>query len=171
MYADPNIEGWMSQTELEWLYNNAKKMRQVVEIGAWKGKSSHALLSGCSGTVYVIDTWLGSWNERAGAHHEATEKDIYTLSFLPNVGHFSNLTVMKLESMEAVKQFSSKSIDMVFIDGCHAYPDVLADIKGWLPKTRLLICGHDSGQDGVPQAIKEVFGSPKTVDRIWYVWL
>jgi predicted O-methyltransferase YrrM len=171
MYVDPGIEGWMSTTELEWLFTNAKKMRQVVEIGSWKGKSTHALLSGCPGPVYSVDTWLGSPNERAGAHHEATEKDLHALVFLPNVGHFENLRVMKMESMEAVKQFSSKSVDMVFIDGSHDYANVIADINGWLPKTRLLICGHDSGQDGVPQAITEVFGSPKVVDRIWYVWL
>ena len=170
-YEGNVIQGWMSGEELEWLFQQAKKMELIVEIGCWKGRSTHALLSGCPGIVYAVDTWKGNPNELNSAHHEALEHDIYPI-FLENVGHFKNLKAIRGYSVDVAEEFYDNSVDMVFIDGCHAYDDVLADIKAWLPKTTKLICGHDRGQDGVPAAIAEVFGevgiAPGT---IWFVEL
>ena len=166
----PPIQGWMSEREMEWLYEQAKKMVNVVEIGSWKGRSTYALLSGCKGSVYAVDHWKGSPDEIDQAHTEAKTTDIYAI-FLNNVGHFKNLKVMKMSSEEAAKHFPPKSVDMVFIDGCHAYEYVRKDIDLWLPRTRRLICGHDCGQAGVPQATHEVFGQVETVHGIWFRWL
>lgn len=71
-YIDNTIQGWMSPEEL---------------LGAWRGKSTHALLSGRSGTVYVVDHWLGTPSERHSAHKDAATQDIYK-QFMKNVGHF-----------------------------------------------------------------------------------
>ena len=56
MYTN-NIKGWMSKEELQWLHNQSLKMNSIVEIGSWYGRSTHALVSGCNGNVYAIDTW------------------------------------------------------------------------------------------------------------------
>jgi predicted O-methyltransferase YrrM len=161
----------MSEEELEWLFLTAKEMESIVEIGCWLGKSTRALLSGCPGTVYAVDHFLGSPSERDAAHHPAKTQDICA-DFLRNVGHFPNLKLLKMDSMEAVKQFEPKSIDMVFIDGSHDYKDFNADFNGWLPICRKLICGHDQTYAGVKRVLNESRLTVKVeVDAIWSIAL
>jgi hypothetical protein len=169
-YEPAAIDGWMSATELWWLHENAKNMDSIVEIGSWKGRSTHALLSGCKGTVWAVDTWLGSPDELKTTHKEATEKDLYA-EFMKNVGGFTNLKALKMPSVEAAKQFEDKSIDMVFIDGGHRYVDAKADIEAWLPKAKKIICGHDYNFISVQEAVTEKFGLPDSAESIWIVHL
>jgi hypothetical protein len=143
-YVVPAIEGWMGgRDELPWLYARAQEMRSIVEIGCWKGRSTHALLSGCPGPVFAVDHFKGSPNELKGAHIEATRRDIFP-DFWANVGEFKNLVTMRMDSIEAAGFFREKSVDMVFIDGCHLREAVAADIKAWMPICRRLLCGHDT---------------------------
>jgi hypothetical protein len=160
-----NIPGWMTPIELNWLYETAQQMEDVVEIGSWKGRSTHALLSGCKGPVYAIDHFQGSVGEDE-AHKEAKERDIYQ-EFMQNVGKFENLRVMKMSSLLAVKQFKDKSVDCVFLDGCHLYEEVAADIRAWLPKCKKMICGHDYNLAGVRQAVDELLGETDNAGSIW----
>jgi hypothetical protein len=161
-----SIPGWVRSVELSWLYLIASTMNSIVEIGSWRGRSTDALLSGCAGTVWAIDHFKGSKNERNDLHQEATEKDISKI-FLENVGHYKNLKLLKMDSLEAVKRFEDKSVDMVFIDGAHTYREVKSDIKAWLPKTKKLICGHDYDGKGVKRAVDEIFDDVNIFDSIW----
>jgi precorrin-6B methylase 2 len=169
------IEGWTHKEELWWLNHVAKSMENIVEIGCWKGRSSHALLSGCKGTVYCIDNFKGNPDERETTHKEAQEKDI-SIEFMENVGHFPNMKLFKMDSVEAASKFSDNSVDMVFIDGDHSYQAVYNDIMAWYPKCRKLLCGHDLNLDSVWKAIKDAgFGHLVTYNkeagmRIWAVW-
>jgi hypothetical protein len=164
-----NIPGWMTRTELNWLHKTAMKMDSIVEIGSWKGKSTHALLSGCKGTVHAVDHFQGSRGEEL-IHQEAIFRDIYK-DFKRNVGHFKNLKVHKMSSLEASKKFKDKSVDMVFIDGSHLCDEVKDDINAWLPKAKKLICGHDFQWDNVQEAVTEVLGITDVADTIWVKWL
>lgn len=160
-----DIPGWMTPLELNWLYETAQGMDSVAEIGSWKGRSTHALLSGCKGTVTAIDHFQGSIGEEL-EHAEAKERDIFD-DFMQNVGKFENLKIMKMASLEAVKDFEDKSVDMVFIDGGHSYEDIRADIDAWLPKARKIICGHDYNWPGIRQAVQETFGEVDNAGSIW----
>jgi len=142
MYVD-NIEGWMSIEQLKWLFNTAKEMETIVEVGSYKGRSTYALLTGTDGTVWAVDPFTGM---KIG--------DFYD-DFVKNVGHFENLKILRMKSEEAVKQFKDKSIDMVFIDGDHTYEEVKKDIEMWLPKVKKLICGHDYQGADVRKAVDE----------------
>jgi len=160
-----NIMGWISDLELQWLYSTAKEMETIVEVGSWKGRSTHALLSGCPGTVWAIDHWLGSKND--DGQIEAKEHDIFKI-FKQNVGYFKNLKIIKAYSLEAAVQFEEKSVDMVFIDGDHSYEEVKKDINTWLPKAKKLICVHDYCWSSVRQAIDEAFDIPGVLfESIW----
>lgn len=163
---DNDIDGWATKTELNWLHKKAKDMNTIVEVGSWKGRSTHALLSGTKGTVFAIDHFKGSKFERDGPHAEAKEGNIEQ-QFLANVGHFPNLEVLRMDSLEAAKQFDHKSVDMTFIDGGHSYEEVIKDIHAWLPKTKRLICGHDYSIHAVQEAVTEVFGFVDRADGIW----
>jgi len=159
-----NIPGWMKSRELVWLYLVAQEMDSIVEIGSWMGRSTDALLSGCRGTVWAVDHFKGN------KEHSEEQKTGILEAFLENVGHFKNLKILKMSSLEAVKRFKDKSIDMVFIDGGHEYEEVMADIKAWLPKTKKLICGHDYDDDrdkGVKRAVDEIFDDVRIFDLIW----
>ena len=159
------IDGWMTDAELHWLYDTASGMESIVEIGSWKGRSTHALLSGCEGTVWAVDHFNGS-NSQELAFTEAKEKDIHKI-FLENVGHFKNLKALKTDSITASKQFKDKSVDMVFIDGDHAYEAVKADIEMWLPKAKKLICGHDYPFKGVKKAVDELLDGVFIHEGLW----
>jgi hypothetical protein len=157
-----HIHGWMIPDELIWLGDKAAKMRSVVEVGCLYGRSAFAILEGCQGPVYCVDPW---WDDRK--YH----------AFLRNCGHFSNLRAIRASSPEAISDVPD--VDMVFIDGDHKYPSVVADIEGWLPKTRRLICGHDYNNreyPGVKQAVDEIFGERVRIalpspSMIWFVEL
>ena len=154
-YIDPEIFGFMMTTELQWLYTQAQRMGSIAEIGCWKGKSTHALLSGCSGPVFAVDHWKGSEAERTTGHAEALTQDIYA-QFMANVGHFKNLVVRKMDSVEAARHFAPHSIDMVWIDGGLRKQDVIDDLTAWVPVCRKLLCGHDLNQGGVAIALLEM---------------
>jgi predicted O-methyltransferase YrrM len=159
---DNKIEGWMSKEELNWLFKVASGVKSVIEVGSWKGRSTHALLTGCKGIVTAIDHFKGSPGEVA---HKGV-KNIFR-DFKKNVGHFKNLKVIKSNSLKAAKEFKGTA-EMVFIDGAHTYEAVKADIEAWLPKATLIICGHDFQWPGVQKAVTEKFGFVHTQDTIWY---
>lgn len=167
---NPEIPGWMGPDGLEWLYQNARDMREVVEIGSWFGRSTHALLTACKGTVYAVDHFLGTPNELSGQHRFAKEGGDVHGTFMQNVGHFPNLVVLKMASVNAALQFKDQSVDMVFIDGDHTYAGIMSDLTLWWPKCRKFFCGHDRGQDGVPQALRE-FGKMvlEGPDSMWSI--
>lgn len=168
-YSTPGIDGWMSQDELQWLYDMASQMNTIVEVGSWLGRSTHALCSGCKGMVYAVDHWLGSPTERDGNHKLVKTADVYEL-FVENLKEFlclngsrgGNLMPFKMDSLEAAQLFSGGKygeIDMVFIDGDHQKQAVLDDLKAWAPLAKKVLCGHDMTQEGVEKAVVE-FGMP-----------
>lgn len=157
----PKIDGWMSDVELRWLYDTAKRMSSVFEVGAYLGKSTHALLSGCPGVVCVVDGWRGI----AGVAGSENSYD----GFMKNVGHFKNLMVLKMESLAASAVVNPH--DMVFIDADHKYKNVYADISAWKPKARKIICGHDYDIPDVQRAVWELLGDVGIVGSIWVKYL
>lgn len=156
-YQAPKIKGWMSKTELRWLYKTARYMSSIAEVGSYRGKSTHALLSGCPGMVYAIDHWNGIPGVKDG------EGDYD--EFIKSVGHFKNLVAYRMLSKDAAQL--PGEYDMVFIDADHSYSAVREDIINWLPKAKKIICGHDYDTEGVALAVKETLGEVGLVGSIW----
>ena len=174
IYEGNKIEGWMSPAELQFLYENASKMNSVLEIGSWKGRSTHAILSGCKGRVVAVDHFKGSEGEDQ-AHAEAKGEDepVYK-EFMKNVGMFSNLEVVKASSREASVLLKDQKFDMIFIDGGHRYQDVREDIDLWRPHANILLCGHDYtfGWVDVVAAVFHGLGNQNptgSCDSIWFL--
>lgn len=167
--AAEQIDGWMTQYELTWLASHAAEMKDVLEVGSWKGRSTFALLSSCNGPVYALDHWEGSRDDfriSPELGHKAFDE------FKANVGHFGNLHVIRADSTK-YEPDEGFAVDMAFIDGCHAYEDVLTDIRKWRPRARCLICGHDINLPDVARAVNEEFGDAVHygAGSIWFVWL
>lgn len=165
-YNKNSIEGWMSEEELQWLFKQAQDMETIVEVGSFKGRSTHALLSGTKGNVTAIDNWVLHWDVNNPQHGETAFKE-----FTENLKDFNNLIIMRTTSNEAVNSFKDDSLDMVFLDFTTTYPEYLEAINKWLPKTKKLICGHEYSEKfpGVIKAVDEVFGKPDgIIGMIWY---
>jgi predicted O-methyltransferase YrrM len=167
-YQGNNIEGWMTLSELHWLYETAESMNSVVEIGSWKGRSTHALLSGCKGHVFAIDTFKGNPEQIDNEHKEALAGNLCS-EFIENTKQFNNLILIRDYNANIVKFFKNKSIDMVFIDANHTVPNVIMDILNWLPICNKILCGHDLDLEGVQLAIQGLNLDVKLVQdtRIW----
>ena len=171
------IEGWMRFEELQFLYNEAQKHTNICEVGSWKGKSSHAILSGLKkankgGRLTCCDTWKGSIDPRDDTNWMAKQEDVYSV-FKNNLAEFDNLTMVRKESTEAAKDFEDGFFDMIFIDAGHDFDSVVADIKSWLPKLKKggVIAGHDFERSfwmTVIEAVHQELGVPHEVhDSIW----
>lgn len=162
-----DVDGWMSNGELRWLEDTAKNMDTVVEIGAWKGRSTRALAS--AKRVISVDHWKGSDDESQFPLEEVSSA--YS-DWLENTKDLENVGALKMSSIEAAKTFADKSVDMVFIDAAHDYQSVLADIEAWRPKALKIIAGHDYslGWPDVVKAVNDTFGkgNVRTMDSIWY---
>jgi predicted O-methyltransferase YrrM len=157
----------MTDEEMMYLYRKSTEMDTIVELGCWKGRSTHAIASGCKGIVYAIDHFKGSPCDGETAEI-AKEQDIYSI-FTENTIQFNNIIVLKMSTTDASETFDDKSVDMVFIDAGHNYVNVSTDIKNWLPKAKKLICGHDFPHEPVKRAVEETFGKPDgIVGSIWY---
>lgn len=174
------IQGWMTRLELEWLYEKAKTMQSVVEVGCFKGRSTFVLASACngdSGKVYAVDpfTFGGDWSKFCSPSLGLKPGEDFMGEFLKNVGHFPHLTVVRKPSVEAAETLSDLEADMVFIDGDHSYEGLTADLKAWAPKTKKLLCGHDLDDPmypGVRQALQAAYGADrigKGPGQIWYL--
>ena len=109
---------------------------RVVEIGSAGGRGSTQiggeLLKQNDGTLYCVDPW---------------DYGMYFV-FLANMRIFDLETTVfpiRSPSVEAAALFEDESLDAVFVDGSHIYPDVLADIDAYLPKIRKggIMFGHD----------------------------
>ncbi len=165
----PGIQGWMGDPELQWLFEQASQMTSIVEIGSWRGRSTHALLSGCYGHVWAVDHFQGSRAELGSCHADAATHDIQA-ELRENLKEFGEcLHVIPLESGEAALLFGEREFDMVFIDGSHKEEDVYRDLELWAPKARLLVCGHDWNLDGVTPACLKYFGK-EPLERYHSLW-
>jgi len=170
------IQGWMTHGELEWLYHQAQReeIQTILELGSWKGRSTHALLSGLNGKglLTAVDTWKGSVDPRDQTNAMAKQEDVLG-EFKKNVGEFKNLEICQMESAAAAEKFRAegRTFDMVFIDAGHTYEEVKRDIELWRPLAKVILSGHDYTNvwETVRKAVDEHCGRTYHAESIWYL--
>jgi beta-1,4-mannosyl-glycoprotein beta-1,4-N-acetylglucosaminyltransferase len=176
----PNIEkaklcdGYMSETELEWLGKRASESNVFIEIGSWHGRSSRAIADNLpsEGKLYCVDHWRGSEYERDSNHVSAgwKEGDHAFIEFCDNLADHiisGKVVPIRMSSRNAAEFFHKNIIvaDTIFIDAGHTYDEVLEDIYLWqsLVTPGGMLCGHDYYHEetniwpGVQQAVDFVF--------------
>ncbi len=163
IYPGNEIDGWMAPDELQWLFETARGMKSICEIGSFKGRSAHALASACDGPIICVDHF---YPEHCPWLHAS---DAVYKEFLENTRQFSNIQVVRKWSVEAAKDFPNGAFDMVFIDAHHTYESIAADIRAWRSKARRMLCGHDYtvSWPGVIQAVDELLGPVEVHGTIW----
>lgn len=179
------IDGWMTEKELEWLAKTAQTKFTILEIGSWHGRSTRALADNTVGYVIAVDHFNGSRNEQDSGHASARDQggDDALIKFAENM--FDKLMTGKVvairgNSENVLSLLASKGfkVEMVFIDGGHSYEEVRYDIKMAMKLTgpNTIVCGHDycDAWPGVKRAVAEAFGDDFLIGKdttIWYTIL
>jgi len=169
------VDGWMAESELQWLAEQALSHRIIVELGSYLGRSTSALAANCPGMVYALDDWNGlrdTMDQYGNPWHSPAPEALYR-AFLRNTREFHNIVPVKCSHESPTE---TPQPDMVFIDGSHEYEDVRRDILYWRSKIAPggMLCGHDYDSfawPGVCRAVDEIFPQGiRVCGTIWYVF-
>jgi len=170
------IQGWFDYQNLYTkMVNELLDGSHIVEVGAWKGRSSaylgvEIINSGKNIKLDVVDIWTGEEDDpdafTADAEFMQYNKNIFEL-FKKNVAPALHvINPIQMPSAKASKLYQDNSLDFVFIDANHDYEPVKLDIISWLPKIKKTgtIAGHDfnpAAYPGVVKAVHEIFANKK----------
>lgn len=169
-----------------------------IEIGVAHGKFSEIWIPSCNlKNVFLVDSWkeYGEGEYMDGNNFDQIEQDKRYKLVLKKMKKYGNrVTVIRKESLEAVKDFIDGFFDFIYIDANHEYKWVKRDLEAWYPKLKVkgLFAGHDylnktgnkknrfgeSSVCGVKQAVDEfchkiktkpsVTGGTRRCPRSWY---
>lgn len=128
----------------------------AVEIGCLYGHSSVAIARGlpAEGRLYCVDPWL--YDPRTvdpGGAHLLAPIDTYRI-FLSHVaaeGLEERIIPVRMESAAAAEALDVEP-GFVFVDGSHAFRDVLLDVLLWT-RPGALVAGHDYKWESVRRAV------------------
>lgn len=166
-----DIQGWMSELELQFLAEKAYESEVIFEIGSFRGRSARAMADNSNAKIYCIDPWnIDCWNESGIAF--TTDEATYTCFYGNLYGYIKNGRVIPCRFTWMDYQPTEKA-DFIFIDGNHKYADVRQDIDKaleWI-KPGGTIAGHDFEPSwvGVVKAVEETFPKFDLIDTIWSV--
>lgn len=177
------IEGQTSRAELRTLLLLALEIepnRVIVEIGAYRGRSSAALAGGMTmGTprrVYAIDPHDHFRGVLGGEFGPADQTELYRNLVATGVGEA--VCVISLPSAAAACAWRETNVGLLWIDGDHAYEAVHSDCMAWFPflGAKAIVAFHDSDTDGVQRAIRDFTDQCKllhlgNVEHMsWFEW-
>lgn len=144
-YLGTNIIGTLSFQETQYLYNESKKVKSVLEIGCDGGRSTHSLLNGCKGLVTVVT------------------KNYNIDELLNNVGNYGNIKLLQMSSFDAEKLLENETFDMIFI---HSSEDIKSDILLWEKHVNVLLCGDNYEIN--KKIISETIEISDVKENVWY---
>ena len=157
-------ENWYPDDKIDALVELARSTRDlpgsVIEIGAWEGRSTTALMQAFSpDIVHVIDTWAGSPSD--ASFELAKERDVYA-TFLANIKEAGNNFCIHRSDWRVAFASWRPRLRFVHLDGEHTYEQVRDNIAAALPLMVEdgILCGDDYSVHwpGVRRAVEEVFG-------------
>lgn len=151
-----NISGYLHTLEgryLFWLAEEVPPQGLIVEVGSFKGKSSCFLAAGLKNRARLacIDTWEND------AMPYDSKYDVLS-EFLKNTKKYRDVIDIYRGCSVVIAKNWDKEIDLLFIDGDHSFEGCINDCRSWLPflKKGGWVAFHDSGEEGVSQAIAEI---------------
>jgi len=170
LYRDGRESGW--SRGLQELIDNWLPVGPLTmaEVGCATGESTTLFMeSGKIGLLYAVDAWHDAADAKDPLVSQYPAAEQEALFDRRMVGHAGRLRKLKGLSVAMAAQVPDGSCDFVYIDACHLYEAVSADLRAWRPKVRSggLLGGHDFGHcwiETVGRAVRELLGEP---DRIF----
>jgi len=142
---------------IRFIKNNLKKDLVGAEIGVYLGNHAKQMLDYLPlKKLYLIDDWV---NNVVKLENETVTRRSTSFAYsraLTTLKPYSDsIEIIKEESIIAVQQIEDKSLDFVYIDGCHNCDSVFSDIYIWEKKVKRngVLCGHDYKWHGVRNGI------------------
>lgn len=173
------ITGWMTKSELQWLYDQASKCNLVIELGTWHGRSTMALRA--AERVICVDAWSTPEGLHWGPDLMAGGLPFEVFFYNHKDGIDSGQVVpyvVDMRSRVMVDVLIARhrgAADLVFIDADHSAEGVWREIElaKRLCRPGGIICGHDYGcQDwpGVQEVVDKVYPHAQVgAHSIWFV--
>jgi predicted O-methyltransferase YrrM len=140
------IEGWFSEGQAAVLRKLIAKLPDkptVVELGAWKGRSTVVIGKATKerdGEFWSIDHWKGSPEGQESYHKQAAENPGSVLEeYLTNLaqsGLSDFVQVVDGDLFEAVNDCEDACADLIFFDAEHSIEATANAFKAWEPKLK-----------------------------------
>lgn len=176
-YAD-RVKGYMFTQELQWLAETASALPQPAkwcEIGSWQGRSATAVAAALppGSTLQLVDNFTGPTTREAPKKADVRKQLLASMAAMRKRSPTLYVALADGFSRNIAPTFADDTFDVIFIDGDHAYPAVVDDIRLWTPKLKPggLLCGHDfTNKCGVEPAVRELCPGFAQVPNssIWY---
>lgn len=173
------IPGWFGWSDLyDRFVAESSDICFAVEVGIWQGRSTIYLADKIRQSqkpifFYAFDTFTGSAEHQSEIQQMNAQGKTLEGIFRDNLAASGNSDYVKaitLDSVSASQLFDDQSLDLIFLDACHDYDAVKADIAAWLPKVKPggLIAGDDYHPNwpGVIQAVDELLPG-RTLEHWW----
>lgn len=130
------------------------------EVGVAEGLFSRDILSWGASFLYMVDNWghipgaFGDGNSEQEWHDKNYSNAIYLIT-----PWLQKVKVLKGLSVEMAKEVPDESLGFVYLDACHTYECVSADLEAWIPKLVKdgIMAGHDflAPEYGVKEAVMD----------------
>jgi predicted O-methyltransferase YrrM len=135
-------EGMLSDHEILWLATQAAQCDTVLELGAYKGRSTTALAENVRGHVVTVDLNV--------------QPDLR--KNLQDLVAANRVRIIEAPSSRVLEVVGSEKFDMIFIDTDHTYETTKLEIELCLQllKPDGLLCGHDCRHPHYPGVEKAV---------------
>jgi O-antigen biosynthesis protein len=140
------LSAWVEHVPFAFWLVDVLRPRRIVELGTHNGVSYSAMCQAIktlalATSCFAIDTWKG--DEHAGFYGEEVYRD-FAAFHDQRYGAFSQLVRSTFD--DALRHFEDGSIDLLHIDGLHAYEAVRHDYESWLPKlaANAVVLFHDT---------------------------
>lgn len=158
------IDGWFHESEAKLLYLCASSVptdQAIVEIGAYKGRSTSILAFGTQGApIYSIDPH----NNEIAFVQQGVEYSSYN-EYCDNLDRLGiPETIVKRilgYSYEVSETYDGPPVGLLFIDGYHSPEAVMQDFYSWEKHLApdAIVYFDDSNHDGVTPGIQEIFNA------------
>jgi hypothetical protein len=132
-------DGTQSRVELWTRFVTAAGVREMAEIGVWKGDFAARVLEACDGieTYYMIDPWrpLADWNKPANRNKRAFKR-IFEEAMEKTGPWADKRVVLRGRTKRVIDRIPDGTLDFAYIDGDHTLRGITIDLVRTYAKVR-----------------------------------